>query len=891
MIPTTRQLRTRWFEWPESRFERFNFHREEHLDDLADAIRLDRGPAVVVLRGEPGIGRTYLCEAAAHRARQDGLEVGVWHLDLSGFEPEGEHPLHDYLQHLVEEEEREAQAAKVMAAGAASSAAKALIQADLLGKASEFAAALVSMFCQFEEPLERLVHVLSRSPSHGKTPPRDDPESLRRFLTAISEDRKLVLHVQDSIQLPVTLRRWLIHEAERRPEQLLLVLNRPAGNASEAIVAEARQAPLEFDIESLTEDELRAVLDLRFAPNEFDDDLLSALMRRTEGVPAALANVMADLAQVEGITSMGGAWRLADGGFDDPRVVEVFSAGLYSQLDELLAEESPGLRNAVSDFLSLAALCGTYVPADLPLAKQGLVEEMRDEVIDWLDDVLVEKLGWMWDLGYRHPSFPSLNIYRFCHPLIPRVLLNEISDFEREDLARELLRFLDQGNLGSIKRGGARLLLSIAQHLSPMERAPHERKLAWWVTQDHLDALEEELQRDLDRGRLDLEMLWRIARQSKGWSSFRRLAILEVYTAAAGESQIPFDRLSDLHSLWASLLIEVGRYHEALDQAQIAVGMVESEETIEHAGALNLQALASFYLGAWTEAQAGFEQCLVVFRRILGEQHPYTMMTLDNLASALGRQGKLSEARPLQEQVLELNRRLLGEEHPDTIVARGNLALTLRDQGELLKSRPLGEEVLDQSRRVFGEEHPHTSTAMGNLALTLRDQGELSEARTLFEQALELRRRVLGVRHPQTLITLGNLSSTLRRQDELREARALGQELLQLSRRVLGEEHPVTIYAMGDLGLTLSSQGELREAHLLQDQALDLRRRVFGEDHPETLRAIGTLIQTLRDLKETLAVDELAAELAEKVRRVELPPSHRARVVLRELGLEEEPAD
>lgn len=37
----------------------------------------------------------------------------------------------------------------------------------------------------------------------------------------------------------------------------------------------------------------------------------------------------------------------------------------------------------------------------------------------------------------------------------------------------------------------------------------------------------------------------------------------------------------------------------------------------------------------------------------------------------------------MKKEVLEKRRRILGEEHPDTILAMNNLAATLRDQGQL----------------------------------------------------------------------------------------------------------------------------------------------------------------------------------------------------------------
>src|SRR4051794_2538722 len=61
-------------------------------------------------------------------------------------------------------------------------------------------------------------------------------------------------------------------------------------------------------------------------------------------------------------------------------------------------------------------------------------------------------------------------------------------------------------------------------------------------------------------------------------------------------------------------------------------------------------------------------------------------------------------------------RELLGEQHPDTLVAMNNLAQTLEAQGDLARARQLQEQVVAASRELLGEQHPSTLTAMNNLA-------------------------------------------------------------------------------------------------------------------------------------------------------------------------------
>ena len=70
-------------------------------------------------------------------------------------------------------------------------------------------------------------------------------------------------------------------------------------------------------------------------------------------------------------------------------------------------------------------------------------------------------------------------------------------------------------------------------------------------------------------------------------------------------------------------------------------------------------------------------------------------MAMENLVSTYRGQGRDAEAARVYEEVLEKSRRIMGEEHPQTLVTMHNLALTCREQGRnaeavrmLLNSEP-----------------------------------------------------------------------------------------------------------------------------------------------------------------------------------------------------------
>ena len=61
-------------------------------------------------------------------------------------------------------------------------------------------------------------------------------------------------------------------------------------------------------------------------------------------------------------------------------------------------------------------------------------------------------------------------------------------------------------------------------------------------------------------------------------------------------------------------------------------------------------------------------EALAISRKVLGEEHPQTATSLNNLGSLLDAIGDHAAARSSYEQALAISRKALGEEHPRTAV-------------------------------------------------------------------------------------------------------------------------------------------------------------------------------------------------------------------------------
>ena len=61
--------------------------------------------------------------------------------------------------------------------------------------------------------------------------------------------------------------------------------------------------------------------------------------------------------------------------------------------------------------------------------------------------------------------------------------------------------------------------------------------------------------------------------------------------------------------------------------------------------------------------------CRRARRETLGDKHPSTLLSLNNLGMLLRAQGKLEEAAPLCREALQAQRETLGDKHPSTLLS------------------------------------------------------------------------------------------------------------------------------------------------------------------------------------------------------------------------------
>jgi tetratricopeptide (TPR) repeat protein len=195
----------------------------------------------------------------------------------------------------------------------------------------------------------------------------------------------------------------------------------------------------------------------------------------------------------------------------------------------------------------------------------------------------------------------------------------------------------------------------------------------------------------------------------------------------------------------------------------------------------------------------------------------------------LWNQDKLVEAEPYFREALEKRRRLLGEEHGDTLLSISNMGALLYAQDKLAEAETYFREALEKSRRVVGKENFATLGYVSWMGILLQARGKLDEAEPYFREALVTRRRVLPKDHPDTLIAVINMGYLLQATNKPTEAIELLTPIEAAARKAFAgakaKRVGLMLTTLGRSRVALGYDPErfkLAEANLLEAQPMPL---------------------------------------------------------------------
>ena len=240
-------------------------------------------------------------------------------------------------------------------------------------------------------------------------------------------------------------------------------------------------------------------------------------------------------------------------------------------------------------------------------------------------------------------------------------------------------------------------------------------------------------------------------------------------------------------------------------------------------------------LGMHQESLTVFQRALQLRREKLGEDHPATLDSMNNLAMAYHDAGRFDMAIPVLATTLEKRRIALGADHRETIETMNDLAVAYWQAGQPAKAIPLYEATLVKVRATLGEDHTDTLNIIDNLAVAYAAGGLPEKAIPQHEAVIARFSSKFGADHLSTLIAMNNLAKAYQAGGRVQESIELYEEILTKLRAKLSDDHPTTLAAMNGLAGSYRLAGNLDRVIPLLEATLAGRRVKLGPDHPETL--------------------------------------------------------
>jgi non-specific serine/threonine protein kinase/serine/threonine-protein kinase len=140
----------------------------------------------------------------------------------------------------------------------------------------------------------------------------------------------------------------------------------------------------------------------------------------------------------------------------------------------------------------------------------------------------------------------------------------------------------------------------------------------------------------------------------------------------------------------------------------------------------------------YAEAEALLRPALEATEKVLGPDHPNTIILVSNLGSAIRQLGRNDEARPYYERVLATHLKLNGPEHYMSVAAESNLALLLRDAGDIAAAEKHARLSVAHLEKAFPPGHPARAIFITALGSVLIQSGKYAEAEANLDKAYAL---------------------------------------------------------------------------------------------------------------------------------------------------------
>ncbi len=278
-------------------------------------------------------------------------------------------------------------------------------------------------------------------------------------------------------------------------------------------------------------------------------------------------------------------------------------------------------------------------------------------------------------------------------------------------------------------------------------------------------------------------------------------------------------------------------------------------------------------------ASEKFDEALTLLKEVfqvkctlLGEEHPLTLKTLEEMAKTEASRRNFDEALTILEGVYQSKLKKYGIENESTLqtleelakvhaesesyfIADGILRLLLAHQKELhgpsdakvINTRCHIAKVLFQQKRT--KEAEEIIDELLKDGYTHETRNQVKEAKAFYSRARDWLVFFCGPDHHSTLSATHRLATAVYKLGAINDAEKMYEDLIVQIKNTHGNSHVTILTPMRSLASTYRVLGKLEDAERVYKELLPLEMSIHGPKHDDTLKVMERLNEVILDIK------------------------------------------
>lgn len=260
-------------------------------------------------------------------------------------------------------------------------------------------------------------------------------------------------------------------------------------------------------------------------------------------------------------------------------------------------------------------------------------------------------------------------------------------------------------------------------------------------------------------------------------------------------------------------------------------------------------------------AEEMLNQAIATKKRLLGEDNPSYLSSLENLGVLYLTLGKYSKSKEILESVYSTKSASEELDNVSKAYTLNNLGVINRAIGDFGAAEENFLKSLAYYENSLGKDHIYYANTSNELGLLYMKMGNTKAARATLQTALATFEKAYGKNHIDYVSALENLASLNYMEGEIDTSKQQLEEALAIDKIILGIEHPLYSKTLHNLASILEELGAYDRASELYEESLEIAEKNFGKKHP----SYANTLYNLAVLKQELEEFEEAKELFQQV--------------------------